>query len=248
MIIILYFGIFLATTALAVLIIQFVSMKYDQLQINTLIGDINISSSLESENKNIYLGALAGLVISLFLFWGSSRLLLAILICSVLGAGVVYFVQNLQEQRYQFKKQQEVLILFESIEVLMRAGLPLQKALLESKDLVLILKPVIERSMAYYPNTSLILENLRKEIDIPEGDILVSLLTQLNLAGIERFEGIIQRETQRLEETRAATERIRTARKPYWLVFSRIIPILVIFGMFIGSLFMRLTTMFTVFN
>lgn len=247
MVVILYFGIFLATTACAILLMQVITVKFEQIQLNSLIGNLNMNYQ-RNENPMLYLGGLGGFLVSLFLFWGSKKLLLTLLIGTVVGVAIVYFVQKLQAQQYKHRKQQEVMILFESIEVLMRAGLPLQKALLESKDLVQILRPVIERSMGYFPNTSLILENLRKEIDLPEGDILVSLLIQLNLAGIERFEGIIQRETQRLEEARAANEKIRTEKKPYWLVFSRILPLLVVFGMFIGALFMRLTTMFTIFN
>lgn len=235
------FGIFVATSALMVLLMQYAANKYSQVQISTALAGIRITHTKPREkNKNMYYGGLIGIIAGLLLFWNTSKLALAISICAAIGMGATYFVGQLQTQKQKLRKQQEVLVLFENIEVLMRAGLPLQKALMESKDLVVLLRPAIERSMTYWPSTNLILENLRKEIDLPEGDILVSLLTQLSLAGTERHEGIIQRETQRIEDVKAAEEKIRTNQKPYWLVFSRIIPILVIFGLFLGAMFVRM--------
>lgn len=230
---VLVIGIFIAVTALSFLVFQYSVTRFGGVQLNTI-------SIKPQGDRSIYIGGLVGLIASLSMFWGSDKILLIMLLFTTIGAGTVHFGHELQKQQLLHKKKREVSVLFENIEILMRAGLPLQKALLETKDLLVVLSPAIERSMAHWPNTSLILETLRKEIDLPEGDILVSLLTQLNLAGIDKFDGVIQRESQRLEELRAATERVRIAKKPYWLVFSRIIPILVIFGMFIGALFIRM--------
>lgn len=226
------------SVSISVFLIQYVFSKYEQTKFNFKFSN-NIANEAQ---KNLYIGGLIGLISGLFLFWNSKNILVITVFFIALGVGCAYYLKQLQEQQYYFKKQKEVFILFENVEILMRAGLSLQRALLESRDLVVILKPSIERSMAYFPNTSLILENLRKEIDLPEGDILVSLLTQLNIVGIDKFEGVIQREAQRLEDIRVASEKVRIARKPYWLVISRTIPILVLFGMFIGALFTRMVT------
>jgi len=229
-------GVFIAATALTLLLFQYFSTHLGGVPLST-INTINLKPQ---GDNSVYIGGLVGLIAGLFLFWGSKKILQILLLFTLVGAGVGYLTNKLQEQELMHRKKQEISILFENIEILMRAGLPLQKALLETKDLLVVLRPAIERSMAHWPNTSLILETLRKEVNLPEGDILVSLLTQLNIAGIDKFDGVIQRESQRLEELRAAAERVRIAKKPYWLVFSRTLPVLVIFGMFIGALFIRM--------
>jgi len=229
-------GVFIAATALTLLLFQYFSTHLGGVPLNT-IKNINIKPQ---GDKSVYIGGLIGLIVGLFLFWGSKRILQILLFFALVGAGVGYLKNKLEDQEILHRKKQEISILFENIEILMRAGLPLQKALLETKDLLVVLRPAIERSMAHWPNTSLILETLRKEVNLPEGDILVSLLSQLNIAGIDKFDGVIQRESQRLEELRAAAERVRIAKKPYWLVFSRTLPVIVIFGMFIGALFIRM--------
>lgn len=229
-------GVFIAATALSLLIFQYCSTRLGGVPLST-INTINLKPQ---GDNSVYIGGLVGLIAGLFLFWGSKKILQILLLFTLVGAGVGYLKNKLEDQEILHRKKQEISILFENIEILMRAGLPLQKALLETKDLLVVLRPAIERSMAHWPNTSLILETLRKEVNLPEGDILVSLLTQLNIAGKDKFDGVIQRESQRLEELRAAAERVRIAKKPYWLVFSRTLPVIVIFGMFIGALFIRM--------
>lgn len=219
------------------MIFQYVADRFGGVQLSVLNTTVNINSQ---EDNSLFIGGLIGLITGLFLFFGSRRLLVALVLFTLIGVGGAYIRNYLREQDLLHKKKQEVSILFENIEILMRAGVPLQKALVESKELLTALRPAVERSMAHWPNTSMILETLRKEVDLPEGDILVSLLSQLDIAGIDKFDGVIQRESQRLEELRAAAERVRIAKKPYWLVLSRTLPVIVIFGMFIGALFMRM--------
>ena len=78
--------------------------------------------------------------------------------------------------------------------------------------------------------------------------MLVSLLGQMDISGQKQFDGILQREVQKLEELNEAAEKVRIAKKPYLLVISRALPVIVILGMFVGTMFMRAKDVLPFFN
>lgn len=205
--------------------------------------NINYDFNKKESNNSYYIiaGTLGGSVLGFFLFYGLPNLLSYIAIFAGAGYFIVKSIIIAYKNKILRDKQQECRILFESVELLMRSGYPLQKALFNSQNLVNILKPSVKKSLAYWHTGSTnALEILRREINLPEGDILVSLLAQLNQVGINNFDGVIQRETRRLEELQNATEKQRTSKKPYLLVMFRTLPILIILGGFMGALYFRL--------
>ena len=120
---VLVIGIFIAVTALSFLVFQYSVTRFGGVQLNTI-------SIKPQGDRSIYIGGLVGLIASLSMFWGSDKILLIMLLFTTIGAGTVHFGHELQKQQLLHKKKREVSVLFENIEILMRAGLPLQKALL----------------------------------------------------------------------------------------------------------------------
>lgn len=249
---IIYIGIFIISVALIVGILILIEESYKKLKIKETLkrlGESGVQKTKTNENnKIVYLGATISVILSISLFWGSRFMVLGTMIFLVLSIILIKYFIHLQENRIERQRRKEVGILFECIEIFLKAGMSLNKALTESREMLNYLEPAVAQSCAYWPDEKRVLENLKKEINLPEADILVSLLSQINLVGINQFEGVIQRETKRMESIKNAREKVETDKKPYILIFSSIIPIVVILSMFVGSLFVRMMDIMQVFS
>lgn len=201
---------------------------------------LGIIKKRSADKHQIVIGGLLGMTFGIMLSWGTSHVVICGLIFSGLGIGSVVILQAFSKNRITALKKAECLVLFESTEIFLRAGMSLQTSLANSKMLTKLLNPAIDAALAAWPAGSIqALEILRKEVALPEGDILVSLLMQLNQAGTANFEGIIQRESQRIEAMRFAVEKAQIARKPLILVVYRSLPMFIVLGLFIGALTLR---------
>ncbi|MGB9849132.1 MAG: hypothetical protein ACPLSY_04820 [Moorellaceae bacterium] len=183
------------------------------------------------------LAAVVGAVTGMMLAWGS---LLSVMLSAAAGYGCAYLWAKLKAEREEEARRREVFTLFDTLELYLRAGMPLQHALAAAKVLVPGLREAINAALVYWPSGSeRALETLRRGINLPEGDILVSLLAQINQAGVENLEGVIYRETRRLEEVRETAARVRISMKPLYLVIYRALPLVAALGLVAGTLLMR---------
>lgn len=197
---------------------------------------------LKADNRHLKFGAAAGFLTGLMLSWGTHYMMLAASLGCVAAVFVIELAMRLHEERKINARRQEIMVLFDTIELYMRAGMPAQHALSAAKVLTPNLRPAVNRALIYWPSGSAkALEVLRKEISLPEGDILVSLLSQIVQSGIENLEGVIRREARRLEQMRDAAEKARITLKPLYLVLYRALPLVASLGMFAGALFMRVS-------
>lgn len=212
------------------------------INLHKLVQRLGVQGKRAPDKHQILLGAggLGGFIVGILLTHGTPYVSFAGMLTAGLGAGCIETIRRLNKRKILILKKQECGLLFESIELFMKAGTPMRKALTDCLPLANILRPAINKALAYWPaGSNKALEVLRKEIDLPEGDILVSLLKQLNQSGVEHFDGILQRESQRLEQLRHASEQISIAKKPIILTIYRALPYLVVVGTFVGALFIR---------
>ncbi|MDH7578197.1 MAG: hypothetical protein QHH75_10355 [Bacillota bacterium] len=197
-------------------------------------------SGLAREDKIVLIGGIAGLATAGTLAWGTGYLSLALMIGLGAGTGGVKAFLKFRERRDADEKRKEIALFFDAVELYIRAGMSVQHALDSAKLLAPRLRQAVNKALVYWPSgPARALEVLRKEIALPEGDILVSLLSQISQAGIENLQGVISREAQRLEQMREAAERARVALKPLYLVLYRTLPLVAVLGMVAGALFMR---------
>lgn len=183
------------------------------------------------------MAAAAGAAAGMALAWGSAA---SVLLGAAAGYGCAYLYAKLKAEREEDARRREVFTLFDTLELYLRAGMPLQHALAAAKVLVPGLRDAVNAALVYWPSGSeRALEALRQGIAMPEGDILVSLLSQINQAGVENLEGVIQRETRRLEEIRETAARVRISMKPLYLVIYRALPLVAALGLVAGTLLMR---------
>jgi len=182
------------------------------------------------------IGALAGVVLT----WGADNILIGAIICSFWAGISVIAFREYHRRKTQGVRYQECLELFRLVETYMQLGMPLQLALAEAKEILVVLKPAVNKALAYWGmGSDNALKVLQKEIDLPEAESLVLLLSQINNSGVKNFDNIIKMEADRLEELRQAAEQIQISIKPLVLILYRALPLVAILGMIAGVMFTR---------
>lgn len=182
----------------------------------------------------------AGGIAGLLLLWGTGGEVAGVLGGAVAGGVCYYLWHKSVEDRRTEERRRDIFVLFDALEIYLRAGYSMQYALSVSRSLVSSIRPAINKALSYWPaGAESALKVLRDEINLPEGDVLVSLLAQIERAGIDRLEGVLAREVARMEEVRQAAAKMRIMSRPLYLVIYRALPLLAVQGMVAGTMAMR---------
>ncbi|MDI6906439.1 MAG: hypothetical protein QMC81_02965 [Thermoanaerobacterales bacterium] len=204
------------------------------------VPSVPVHHKWDASDRAAAVAGMAGLAGGMILTWGSSAMGYAGVFAGLalaVGAKVV-FRWRLNAQKVV--RQKEIVVLFETVELYMRAGMPLHHALAAARMLTPSLRRAVGEALTYWPGgPAKALEVLREKIDLPEADILASLLLQIEQAGIDNLEGIVRREGKRLEQLRDAADRARINIRPLYLVLFRALPLVACLGMIGGALFMH---------
>lgn len=204
----------------------------------------SFAEKLAPEDRAALAGCCAGLVLMLLLAWGSRFAVFAAVSGGALGAFVVQVAFRLQREAALNARRREVVVMFEAVDTYLRAGMSMPYALACAKALAPHLSKAVSACLAAWPSgPAQALEILRKKIDLPEADLMVSLLLQIEKAGVMNLEGVVRKEALNLERMREAAARAKIATRPLYFVVYRLLPLLVVFGMFAGTLYWRLLHM-----
>lgn len=182
----------------------------------------------------------AAAVLVTILAWGWNYALAAGLVAGLSAVAVTRLVFRWVNENRGLARHREILLLFDAVELYMRAGLSMYHALDAARILTPSIRTEIGQALTYWPQGSArALELLRRRLNTPEADILVSLLLQLEQAGIEHFADIVRREGRRLEQLKDAADRARVSKRPFLLMLYRMLPLLACLGMIAGAFFMH---------
>lgn len=188
-------------------------------------------------------GAVLGGVFMYLLSLGTTKIVNMTIIGFLAGYLITWLLRKQLEKMKQWSKQREIIVLFEAVELYMRAGLSMNHALQAAKLLTPALKPAINKALVYWPaGSAKALEIFRREVDLPEADILTALLAQIERVGISNLEGVIRREADRLQRMREAAERAEINRRPTYMMLYRALPLVSAMGMIAGVLFMHVAS------
>ena len=176
------------------------------------------------------IGGMAGVVLTLgspYMLWGYIGGMLSVM-------GVIFAINITYRIHLQNLKRKECYILFSAIDRYLDVGLSLRKALLDSSQAIKYLKPAIKRCDNYWSkDPSEALKRLEKDINLPEGSVLVAKLLQLEQQG--KQQGSITREVKRMERLRVKKEKGLLPYKSLYLSLYRFLPIMAIFGLIAGT-------------
>lgn len=199
--------------------------------------------SMPKNNKNTWLtiGALIGLVSGIILTAGTSYATVTGLLFAGLGIVIVEITYRVTVQKKVERRKQECFMLFNAVEIFIQSGCSVPQALSNSRSFTPLLEPCINKCLAAWPSGSVqALEVLKQEINLPEGDQLVSLLLQVHQVGTKNLNNIIQTESKQMEEKRKALAKTRITQKPIFLMVYRLLPLVVLLGMLAGVLVTRI--------
>lgn len=199
---------------------------------------------LEPSNRNMLVGALIGALIMVLLAWKTRWMPTAAAAGGLAGYVVVRIALRMRSEVAVQAKRREITLFFEAVEMYLRARLSMPYALSSAKLVAPSLAKAVNTCLGLWPSGSVrALEALRNEINLPEADIVVSLLIQIDRVGVDSLQGVIQREAQNLERLREAAARARIITRPIYFVVYRLLPLLAVFGMFAGALYWRMAHM-----
>jgi Flp pilus assembly protein TadB len=185
---------------------------------------------------------LAGMAGMLFLGWGARPPVLALLVTlgGAVGLIITRMTFKLKEGSDRAAAIRELTVLFEAVELYMRAGYALPQAMRAAALLTPRLRRAVGECLACWPaGPRRALEVLRKNLNIPEAEILVSLLGQVDRVGLKNLEGVMQREAYNLERLRQLAAEVNIAKRPLYFTLYRALPLAAAVGLIVGPLLYR---------
>lgn len=239
------------TTSLILLISTIESSKtfkpYSSIQRNKRLQKLKtfLKSEQQVSKKEILISCIIG-ILFMGLSNGIIRAPLFFVAGFTVGLIILSVLNNLKKEVDRGAKLREISTLFEAIELYVKANYSLVQALRSASILTPGIKPYIDKCLDVWPtNPRLALEGLRKDLDVPEAEILISLLIHMEKLGTKDMEGILGREAYNIERLRKMKTEIKIANRPLLLMFYRILPLFSVLGIIIGSLLYRALSVMT---
>lgn len=164
-----------------------------------------------------------------YFFWGL-----------LLGVMLLKFLTNLKAKAARTKKLKEISILFEAIELYTNAGYTVYQALKSASVLTHIIRPSIEKCLQYWSSSPRkALEMLQSELNLPESEILILLLVHMEIVGAKEMHGVLKSEATNINHSEIMKKQISISNRPLILMVYRILPLVSILGITVGSLLYR---------
>ncbi len=138
------------------------------------------------------------------------------------------------------KKLKDIAVLFEAIELYMKAGYPMVQALRLSRILTPNITKEIDMCLDHWATSpKLALEKFKEELNLEQGEMLVSILIHMEMAGTKNLSGILAREAYNIERLRRLRTETRVSLRPLYLMVYRFIPLVSALGIIAGPLLYR---------
>lgn len=205
----------------------------------------NTEDGMTKEDRNIVICGFVGAAMLALLGKGTSYIGMLLFIGLAFGVGASKGYYAFRKTAEIYTRRRQVAVLFEAVEMYLRSNMSLKQALFAAKSLTPQLnEAVMSCLIRWSANTDFALEMLRKEIGVPEADVLVSLLIRINQTGTKNLEGVIQRETQNIDKLRQVAARMKISSRPMYFMLHRALPAIAVLGMFLGSMYHHLSSSF----
>jgi hypothetical protein len=141
------------------------------------------------------------------------------------------------------RRVKEIAVFFEALELYVRAGYALAQAMRAAAVLVPGIRKAVERCLDYWPSgPRKALMVLQRELGVPEAEILVSLLIQIEAVGMKDLEGVMRREARNLERLRRMRAEARLASRPVYIMVYRFLPLAATLAIVVGPMLFRTFT------
>lgn len=158
----------------------------------------------------------------------------------VLGFVVVKSIGIVRRKMEHTKKLREIAILFEAVELYVKAGYSLVQALRAAKILTTLITPSIDKCLGYWGSgPQKALEVLKEDLGIKESDALIMLMMHLESVGTKEIQGVLQREAYNIERIQRMKTEIKIAHRPMIFMIYKVLPAISVVSIILGSLLYR---------
>lgn len=157
-----------------------------------------------------------------------------------IGLGIVLIFQKNRKNKIHTQKIKEISILFEAIELYMRAGYSMYQALRTSRLLVTHIRPSIDMCLSYWgagPKTAL--AKFQEELNVPEAETLILMLVNLESSGSKEMQKAIGGEVFNIESIQKMKVNASISNKPLVMMVYRMLPMASVLGITVGSMLYR---------
>lgn len=159
---------------------------------------------------------------------------------AITGLGVVVLMQNVKSKNLHRKKVEEIAIVFEAIELYMKAGYSMYQAIRASRLLVKTIRPALDTCLTYWgAGPKVALGKLQDELSLPEAETLILLMINLESTGSQEMQNAIGGEVFSMESIERMKRDIEISNKPLVLMIYRMLPLVSVLGIVVGSLVYR---------
>lgn len=180
---------------------------------------------------------------------GTGAAAIAGVVGAFLGMGGSYLVRRSINDMKKTRIMREVAVLYETINFFTRGEgdeqrFTIVQALRYAAAITPTIRPMVQRcinSWAWGPARAL--ERFAKEVDLPEANILSSVLTHAAISGMNYGRSAIEEGSRDLEELRHSLAEIRIANKPMYYTIYRGLPLVAMGGILLGPLVYHLASM-----
>ncbi|NPV89599.1 MAG: hypothetical protein HPY50_02330 [Firmicutes bacterium] len=236
----------IAVTA-SILIISFLAARKllylvfslnNPLSLDRLKAEFN---SLTSEERIQIKSGLAGMVAMFFLAMGSKWIILAMGLGGATGMLIGKFIGKILIEGKLNAKRREINLFYKVVDLFKMSGLSTYYSLSLAKPAAPSLKKAVSSCLGLWPEgPEVAFESLRREIALPEADILATMLLAAEKAGTKNLDGIIRAEVQNLERLREARIRKKISDTPIYYVIYRMLPMMAVFGLILGTFLLKI--------
>jgi len=201
-------------------------------------------SGLKLNKKEKYAGLgmgvlVAGLATSPY---GALQMFLTGFVFGVIG---FRYFESIRLDVLKNNRLKEMAILFDAVDLYVKAGYTMFQALDAAKILTPSLAPYIRRCLDRWPASPReALNQLKKDLALPEGEMLTSLLIYMETTGSKNLEGVLGQEANNIERLRKMRIESGISKKPLITMLYRFLPVGSIIGIVAGTLLYRLTKLF----
>lgn len=163
-----------------------------------------------------------------------------VLIGMFIGLGIVLVFQKNRKNKIHTQKIKEIAILFEAIELYMRAGYSMYQALRTSRLLVTHIRPAIDTCLSYWgAGPKIALSKFQEELKLPEAETLILMLVNLESTGSRDMHKAIGGEVFNIESIQKMKVNASISNKPLVMMVYRMMPMASVLGITVGSMLYR---------
>lgn len=153
---------------------------------------------------------------------------------------IVILFQKIRNKNIHTRKVKEVAIVFEAIELYMKAGYSMYQAIRTSRFLVTEIRPAIDLCLTHWSaGPKVALTKLQEELNLPEAETLILMLINLENSGSQDMRSAIGGEVFNIENIQKMKANISISNKPLVLMLYRMLPLASVMGITVGSLVYR---------